>query len=215
MRHLKILAYYFSQYLKARLAYPGDFFIALFTSFIATITSFGFLYILFNRVSSLQGWSFEELLFIYGFALICLGVFNVLSMNLYEFGERYIMEGRFDQILLRPLHSLFQVLFEAFRIESLQEVFTGLTVVGYAWYKLQLPVTLVDLILFPIMITCGVVIYLSVFVFDFQLFPVPTRNVMWTGNPIHLFFINKKRIFLFCKKKLHIFSIYTLVLPPP
>jgi len=164
MRHLKILAYYFSQYLKARLAYPGDFFIALFTSFIATITSFGFLYILFNRVSSLQGWSFEELLFIYGFALICLGVFNVLSMNLYEFGERYIMEGRFDQILLRPLHSLFQVLFEAFRIESLQEVFTGLTVVGYAWYKLQLPVTLVDLILFPIMITCGVVIYLSVFV---------------------------------------------------
>ena len=85
-------------------------------------------------------------------------------MNLYEFGERYIMEGRFDQILLRPLHSLFQVLFEAFRIESLQEVFTGLIVVGYAWYKLQLSVTLIDLILFPIMVTCGVVIYLSVFV---------------------------------------------------
>ena len=164
MRHLKILAYYFGQYFKARLTYHVDFFIALVTSFIATIASFGFLYVLFNRVSSLQGWSFEELLFIYGFSLICLGVFNVLSMNLYEFGERYIMEGRFDQILLRPLHSLFQVLFEAFRIESLQEVFTGLTVVGYAWYKLQLPVTLIDFILFPIMIVCGVVIYLSVFV---------------------------------------------------
>ena len=164
MRHLSILAHYFAQYVKARLAYQGDFLIAVLTSFLATVAGFGFLYILFHRVSALDGWSFEELLFIYGFALTCLGFFNVLSMNLYEFGERYVMEGRFDQILLRPLHSLFQVIFEAFRIESFQEVFTGILVVGYAWQKLELPLTLLDLVLFPIMLTCGVAIYLSVFI---------------------------------------------------
>src|SRR5207247_10277997 len=60
MRHLSILIHYFSQYLKARLAYKGDFLIAVFTSFSATVASFGFLYILFHRVSSLQGWKFEE-----------------------------------------------------------------------------------------------------------------------------------------------------------
>ena len=103
MRHLSILGYYFAQYIKVRLAYPGDFLIAVSTSLAGTVASFGFLYILFHRVSSLQGWAFEELLFIYGFNLICLGLFNVLSMNLYEFGERYIMEGRFDQII--PVHS--------------------------------------------------------------------------------------------------------------
>ncbi len=164
MKHLSILVYYFAQYVKARLAYQGDFFIAVATSFVGTVASFGFLYILFYRVSSLQGWRFEELLFIYGFSLACLGLFNVLSMNLYEFGERYIMEGRFDQILLRPLHSLFQVIFEAFRIESFQEVVTGLVVVGYAWQKLELPLTLTGLFLFPLMLACGVTIYLSVFI---------------------------------------------------
>ncbi len=98
------------------------------------------------------------------FLWACLGLFNVLSMNLYEFGERYIMEGRFDQILLRPLHSLFQVIFEAFRIESFQEVLTGLVVVGYVWQKLELPVTPIGLLLFPLMLACGVTIYLSVFI---------------------------------------------------
>ena len=164
MRHLSILGYYFAQYIKVRLAYPGDFLISVFTSLAGTVASFGFLYILFHRVSSLQGWAFEELLFIYGFNLVCLGLFNVLSMNLYEFGERYIMEGRFDQIMLRPLHSLFQVIFEAFRIESFQEFATGLVVVVYVWHKLDLPLTPLDLVLFLLMTACGVTIYLSVFV---------------------------------------------------
>lgn len=162
-RLCSILVYYFGQYLKSRLAYKGDFFIAVLTSFSATVASFGFLYILFHRVNSLQGWRFEELLFIYGFSLTCLGFFNVLSLNLYEFGERYIMEGRFDQVLLRPLPSLFQILFEAFRVESFQEVLTGLVVVGYASWKLQWHPSAAHLLLFPLMIGCGVAIYLSVF----------------------------------------------------
>lgn len=164
MTHLYILRHYFSQYLKARMAYQGDFFIAVFTSFSATVASFGFLYILFQRVGTLQGWRFEELVFVYGFSLVCLGFFNVLSLNLYEFGDRYIMEGRFDQVLLRPLHSLFQVIFEAFRIESFQEVFTGAVAIAYASRRLHLHPGGVELLLFPLMVLCGVIIYLSIFV---------------------------------------------------
>ncbi len=149
MRHLSVLVHYFGQYLKARLEYKGDFIIALLTSFTATAFSFGFLYILFHRVSSLRGWNFDELIFIYGFSLTCLGFFNVLSLNLYEFGERYIMEGRFDQVLLRPLHSLVQILFESFRLESFQEVITGLLAVGYATRKLQLQPDGFGIALFP------------------------------------------------------------------
>src|SRR5215831_4478798 len=159
MRLSSILVYYFAQYVKSRLAYKGDFFIAVLTSFSATVASFGFLYILFHRISSLQGWRFEELVFIYGFSLTCLGFFNVLSLNLYEFGERYVMEGRFDQVLLRPLPSLFQILFEAFRIESFQEVITGLAAVAYAAWKMHLSITSSYALLFPIMVGCGVTIY--------------------------------------------------------
>jgi len=164
MRYFSILISYFLQYLKSRLEYKGDFLIALLSSFSATVASFGFLFILFRRVNSLQGWKFEELMFIYGFSLISLGFFNVVSLNLYEFGERYIMEGRFDQVLTRPINSLFQILFETFRIESFQEVITGFLLLLYAASRLNLRMGILEFLIFPLFLGCGVVLYLSVFV---------------------------------------------------
>src|SRR6266581_1776123 len=128
-RHLRLFALYFAQYAKVRLAYKADFFIAFFSSMAATVLGFGFVLVLFSKIPQLQGWSFYEILFLYAFSLVPLGFFNVVSWNLYEFGDIYIIQGRFDRILLRPVDTLFQVLFEKFRIESLQEVVTGLLVI--------------------------------------------------------------------------------------
>ena len=99
------------------------------TSMAATIFALGFVWVLFRNVPRLADWRFEEVLFLYGFSLIPFGVFNVLSQNIYEFGGEYIMEGKFDRVLIRPVSSLFQVLFEAFRIESFQEILVGLVLV--------------------------------------------------------------------------------------
>src|SRR5206468_3158022 len=104
--------------------YPGRL-VALSTRILATVAGYGFVVVLFTRIPDLRGWSFHEVLFIYGFSLVPLGLFNIVSLNLYEFGDVYVVEGKFDRVLLRPVHSLFQVLFENFRLESLQEVVTG------------------------------------------------------------------------------------------
>lgn len=162
-RHLQLFLHYFAQYAKVRVAYRGDFFIAVTTSLAATILAFGFLIVLFTRIPRLQDWRFEEVLFIYGFSLVPLGLFNVLSLNLYQFGDQYIIQGKFDRILLRPVHSLFQVIFEVFRIESLHEVATGLIVVAYCSKKLGLHWSAVNIGLFLLMSICGAVIYLSIF----------------------------------------------------
>ena len=97
-------------------------------------------------------------MFLYGFSLIPLGFFNVVSWNLYDFSELYIIEGKFDRVLLRPVATLFQVVFEKFRLESLQEVVTGIVVVASAftactWHESS------DYLWFVVMIVCGTVIY--------------------------------------------------------
>jgi len=162
-RHLRLFALYFAQYAKVRLAYKADFFIAFFSSMAATVIAFGFVLVLFTKIPKLQGWSFYEILFLYAFSLIPLGLFNVVSWNLYEFGDVYIIQGRFDRILLRPVATLFQVLSEKFRIESLQEVVTGLLVIGICNSKLGLHWTLADSLWFALMVACGAAIYTSVF----------------------------------------------------
>ncbi len=162
-RHLRLLFDYFVQYAKVRVSYRADFLIGFATSVAATILAFGFVWVLFSKVPRLAGWRREEVFFLFGFSMIPFGLFNVLSLNLYDFGNNYIIEGKFDRVLLRPVSSLFQVLFESFRIESLHEVVIGLAVVGWASGKLQMHWTAGDVLLLLFFGLCGGVIYIAVF----------------------------------------------------
>ena len=163
-RHLRLFLLYFSQYAKARLEYRMDFFSSVFASLLGTLASFGFLLIVFSRVPAVEGWSFAEMVFLYGFSLIPLGLFNVLSWNLYLFADRYLIEGRFDRVLLRPVSSVFQVLFESFRLESLQETVTGTIAVVWASRRIGISWGPADLLLFAAWVLCGAAIYLAIFV---------------------------------------------------
>lgn len=78
-RHLRLLLQYFAQYAKVRLAYKADFIIAFLSSMAATVLGFGFVLVLFSKIPRLQDWSFDELMFLYGFSLLPLGFFNVVS----------------------------------------------------------------------------------------------------------------------------------------
>lgn len=162
-RHLTLLRAYFAQYVKVRLAYRGDFLIGLATSMLATAFGFGFLLILFSKIPRLAGWRLEEAVFLYGFGLIPFGIFNVVSLNIYEFGNTYIIEGKFDRVLLRPISSLFQVLFEVFRIESLHEVLIGVLAVWWASRRLGIEWSVGTLMLSVLFVLCGAVIYVSIF----------------------------------------------------
>jgi viologen exporter family transport system permease protein len=53
--------------------------------------------------------------------------------------------------------------FEKFRLESLQEVATGIGVVVYCIRRMHLAIGIPDYLWFVLMIVCGSVIYLSVF----------------------------------------------------
>jgi ABC-2 type transport system permease protein len=162
-RHWMLFCEYFAQYAKVRVSYRGDFFISLITSFAATVFSLGFVVILFQKASHLKGWRFEEVIFLYGFSLVPYGLFNVVSLNLYDFGNNYIIEGKFDRVLLRPVSSLFQVLFETFRIESFQEVATGTFCVWWASHRLHVPWTPLKIAMLLFFGICAAVIYVSIF----------------------------------------------------
>jgi len=162
-RHFRLFVRYFAQYAKVRLAYKADFIIAFFSSMAATVLGFGFVLVLFSKIPRLQDWSFNEVMFLYGFSLIPLGFFNVVSWNLYDFSEIYVIEGKFDRVLLRPVATLFQVIFEKFRLESLQEVATGIVVVVICAHRLHLNMRLPDYLWFMLMMICGAAIYLAVF----------------------------------------------------
>jgi ABC-2 type transport system permease protein len=162
-RYWQLLIEYFLQYAKVRLAYKGDFFVSVITTLVASVFGIALVFLLFRRAPMISGWTFDEILFLYGFGLIPLSLFNVVSINLYFFGEVYIVEGKFDRILLRPVHSLFQVMSEQFRLESLTDTAIGLGVILYTYRKLGLTYGPGEWFVLGFAALCGLLIYFSVF----------------------------------------------------
>jgi ABC-2 type transport system permease protein len=162
-RHFGLLYDYFTQYAKVQMGYRGDFIVSLLTAFAATIFGLLFVVLLFRNSPKLAGWNFPEEIFLYGFSLVPYGVFNIIASNLYNFGNDYIIEGKFDRILLRPISSLFQILFETFRLEAMQGIVTGAFCMWWASRELHVawPVGKVALLIF--FEACASVIYVAVF----------------------------------------------------
>ncbi len=162
-RHLTLFLEYFYQYSKVRMAYRGDFFVSLVTTLIATVFGIAVVWLIFARVPKLLGWSFYEILMIYGFSLLPMALFNMVSVNLYYFGQEYIVEGKFDRVLLRPVNSLFQILFEQFRLEALGDVVLGVFLIITCADKLHLTLGVPDWLFFAFASFCGCAIYVAVF----------------------------------------------------
>jgi len=162
-RHLGLLAEYFVQYAKVRLAYRGDFALSVVTMTMASVFGAAIVYLIFGRAPRLAGWSFHEILFLYGFSLLPLSLFNMVSINLYYFSDKYLIQGNFDRVLLRPVNSLFQILFEQFRLEALGDGMLGLTVMIVSARYLDQSFRLAEILFLGFAAICGAAIYVSVF----------------------------------------------------
>jgi ABC-2 type transport system permease protein len=162
-RQVGIVLAYFAQFLKMRLAYRVDFLVDLGANLFAIAVQLATLGVLFSKVPALEGWSFESVLFIYGFSLLPLGLFNLISINLYRFAERYIAEGNLDRILLRPVNPLAQVLCESFNMSGLNELLLGTGVMIYAAGQLGLAFGPLDVLVLIVLVPSAAVVYASVF----------------------------------------------------
>lgn len=163
MHYGDLIWQYFVQYAKIRLSYRGDFVISLLTTTLASGFGLATVFLIFSRIPQVKGWNYWEILFLFGFSLLPLSLFNLLSINLYYFAEQYIIQGKFDRVLLRPVPSLFQIAFEQFRIEALGDFVLGLFVMQYALGHLSVSVGVAEVLFGGFAAVCGATLYFSVF----------------------------------------------------
>lgn len=166
MRSFSIYAYYFLIYIKSRYAYKVDFIVGLISNAMVGIFGLVFVYVLMSNrnVSSIGGWSKDEVMFIYGYSLFSLSIFNSVASNLYRFGDRYINGGNYDRILLRPLGAIPQVLFESFNLDAISTLILGWYVLLKSGAALGLSFSGVDILWIILSGISGATILISVFI---------------------------------------------------
>jgi len=163
MRTFRIYLALFTQMLKVRLAYRGDFIADLFATSLGGVSSLLSALLILQSVNGVAGWTSDEIVMIVGLSSMSYGLFATVSWNLFEFGDRYIIDGRFDRVLLRPLSTWAQVIFDVFRIPVLSETAIGLCIVVTVVGRMQLDFTPLDWFFVGTTAICGAVIYLFVF----------------------------------------------------
>lgn len=146
---------------KVRLAYRGDFLLNALGDLLVAGIGVVFLWAIFHNVPDIRGWTFHEVLFIWGMGEAASGLFFVLFQGLWALNQQYIVRGELDRVLLRPLDPYAQVMLDHLNLEDLPVALLGLGMVAWALPGLP-PPSLPQVLLFPVFVGSGVLVLAAI-----------------------------------------------------
>ncbi len=126
------------QDLKSKLSYRADFIISTIGILFTNVLGFVSFWIIYNNFPSIKGWSYHEMLFLYGFSLISLTPVQCFFDN--QWNLRYcVYTGDFIKYCFRPINIFFYFISEVFDIKGIGQFLFGIGTLIYAWNILALP----------------------------------------------------------------------------
>ncbi|MET9377199.1 ABC transporter permease [Streptomyces sp. NPDC002992] len=150
-------------WVRSTMTYRTSFALTLVTSFTVTFFDFVVILLMFGQVEGLGGFSFAEVAFLYGTAGTAFGIADLTMGSLQRMGKR-VRDGSLDMFLMRPAPVLAQVAADKFALRRLGRVAQGLFVLVWSLLILDVEWTVVKVLLLPVTVVCGAVIFAAVMV---------------------------------------------------
>jgi len=123
--------------MQARLQYRADFIIGAFSIVALNAINLGLIGIIVYRFVNLNGWNIWQLFFLY-----CLWLLGhcLYSLFFWHFGdlEEYLIQGTFDQFLLRPARPFIQFMGREVQYIGFADMFVAIVGLGLAYIRLDL-----------------------------------------------------------------------------
>lgn len=163
--YIRIYRLFLVQYIKTLMQSKLNFFIGLFGCLFVQASGIIFLYLIFEQIPLLNGWSMNELIFIYGFAQIPKGIDHFFADYIWLLASRMVTNGEFDRYLLRPIPPFFQLLCDRVQLDAVGELLIGGALVIMSVVNGTVHVSFINIVLFVISILAGAIIYTSVKLF--------------------------------------------------
>lgn len=159
MNYPKLYLEMMKTHLKTLLEYKADFLIDITTQIARSIIGVVFIWVLFQNISSINGWTFGEMLFLSGFSQLVFGLFNAFFIlwNL----EFLVVRGEFDKLLIKPANTLFLLITERLDIEHAGDVILALIIISISSQMIGLVWNLSNIAMLVFFSITGVVILFS------------------------------------------------------
>lgn len=143
--YLHIYLQILKQDLKSKMSYRADFIISIMGMICTNMLGFVSFWIIFNEFPSIKGWSYYEMLFLYGFSLVSLTPVQCFFDNNWNL-QNYVFTGDFIKYCFRPVNLFFYYMSENFDVKGLGQLAFGIGTLVYAWGKLGLTVNIIMIV---------------------------------------------------------------------
>jgi ABC-2 type transport system permease protein len=154
---------YLKTYLKTRMQYRSDFWVEVFSDLLFLAMNLVFIFVIFEHTQLLDGWTREQIIFVYGFFMVPYGIFSAF-FGLWGFTERYIVKGELDRVLTRPVHNLAQLMLENLDPPGLLSSIIGVAIMAYAWPALGVSLDWYDPFVFVLLVAGSVMVYGGIYI---------------------------------------------------
>lgn len=125
------------QNIKSKMSYRFDFIISLLGIIFVNLSGFVSFWIIFKNFPSLLGWSYYEMLFLYGFSLIALTPVQCFFDNNWNL-MTYVLSGDFIKYCFKPMNLYFYYISEVFDIKGIGQLGIGIFILVHSWTNLHL-----------------------------------------------------------------------------
>jgi ABC-2 type transport system permease protein len=168
--YLKIYFMMISQDFKSKMQYRVDFWIS--TIGMLMMNSIGIIsfWIIFKSIPSIEGFSYNEMLFMYGFAMLSAIPMQLFFDNLWALWH-HCESGEFIKYCFKPVNLFFYYVAETFDAKGLGQVAFGIITLAYSWIKLSIPFTLANIAFLLLsligsgLVVIGIMTFASAFAF--------------------------------------------------
>ncbi|MFE2108914.1 ABC transporter permease [Kitasatospora sp. NPDC059463] len=148
---------------RALMTYRASFVMMTVANVLITFLDFVVIILMFQHTDSLGGWNLPELGFLYGTSAFALGTANLFVGTVDALGQR-IRTGTLDTMLVRPAPALAQICAERFSLRRLGRPVQAAAVLGWSLWMLDVRWTWDRVLLVPVLLFCGTLIFAAVFI---------------------------------------------------
>lgn len=153
-RALKQYRYHLRLAVKSQQAYRADTWLLSVGIVLMNVVDLVLLGVLLETFVQLGGWNVWDVVFLYSMFLAALGVQSFFTMQLMEI-ETHVQDGTLDQMLVRPVPVLVQILGQRVNFKDITHVLLGAAGIVLAADRLGLPWTPTRIAYLVLAIVCG------------------------------------------------------------
>ena len=160
-RYISLYWLFFTQRIKALMEYRANFIIGAISTIFLQTSSILAIWVVMQKVPTLNGWTYDEVLLVYGLITLAKSINHMFADNLWTLGRVYIRSGGFDRFLVRPINPLFHLLADRFCQDGVGNFLVGMALVVKSSIALNIAWTPLKAIMLIVSVVSGGFIFIA------------------------------------------------------